>query len=229
MPHCGIVGTLPGMNSAADSRYSCGEEIANSVTHGIGWVLSSAGLGLIVTLAALNGHATEVVSVTVFGLTLIVLYAVSTLYHAFPDPRSKRVLRALDHSAIYLLIAGTYTPIALAVIRGTIGWTLFGIIWGLAGVGVVATSLGIRGIRWVEMTLYVSMGWMVIGVAKHLIAVLDPVPMWLLVTGGLAYTSGLAFYGWKKLPYGHMVWHLFVLAGSVLHFLAVLFAVAVAT
>jgi len=215
------------MNTKIHPSYSFGEEVANSITHGLGWLLSAGGLGLIVTLAAINRHAIEVVAVSVFSATLIILYGASTLYHALPGQQAKKVLRVLDHTAIYLLIAGTYTPIALAVIGGTKGWVLFGAIWGLAALGVAVTVVGFKGAGWVEMGLYLGMGWLAVTVAKPLIATMDTLPLWLLFSGGLAYTGGLLFYGWKRLPYGHMVWHLFVLAGSVLHFLAILFAVAV--
>ncbi|MEN8163350.1 MAG: hemolysin III family protein [Acidobacteriota bacterium] len=215
------------MKSTPSPTYSFGEELANSITHGLGWLLSAGGLGLIVTLAAINRHAVEVVAVSVFGATLIVLYGASTLYHALPGQQAKRVLRVLDHTAIYLLIAGTYTPIALAVLGGTKGWVLFGAIWGLAALGVVVTVVGFRGAKWLEMALYVTMGWLVVTFGKTLITTMDPVPLWLLFSGGLAYTSGIVFYVWKRMPYSHMVWHLFVLAGSVLHFLAILFAVTV--
>jgi hemolysin III len=215
------------MKKALGPTYTFGEEIANSVTHGLGWLLSAGGLGLIVTLAALNRGAVEIVAVSVFCGTLIVLYGASTLYHALPGARAKRILRVLDHSAIYLLIAGTYTPVALAIVGGTKGWVLFGTIWSLAVIGVGVTVVGFKGAHWVEMALYLSMGWMAVTVGKTLMATMDTMPQWLLLTGGLVYTVGIVFYAWKNLPYGHMVWHLFVLAGSILHFLAILFAVVV--
>lgn len=215
------------METTSPSTYTVGEEIANTITHGLGWMLSAGGLGLIVTLAAINRDAVEIVAVSVFSAALILLYAASTLYHALPGFRAKKVLRVLDHTAIYLLIAGTYTPIALAVIGGTKGWVLFGVIWGLAVVGVVVTLVGFRGARWLEMGLYLTMGWLVVTFGKGLIATMDTVPLWLLFAGGLTYTTGLVFYAWKRLPFNHMVWHLFVLAGSVLHFLAILLAVTV--
>lgn len=215
------------MKNVSAATYTFGEEIANSVTHGVGWLLSAGGLGLIVTLAALNRNAVEIVAVSVFCGTLLVLYGSSTLYHALPGERAKRILRVLDHSAIYLLIAGTYTPVALAIVGGTKGWILFGAVWGLAVIGVFVTVVGFKGARWLEMALYLSMGWMAVTVAKTLMATMGLVPLWLLVIGGLVYTIGIVFYAWKNLPYGHMVWHLFVLAGSVLHFLAILFAVVV--
>lgn len=213
------------MQDTSSSAYSLGEEIANTITHGLGWMLSAGGLGLIVTLAAINRHAVEIVAVSVFSGALVLLYAASTLYHALPGARAKKVLRVLDHTAIYLLIAGTYTPIALAVIGGTQGWVLFGVIWALAAVGVTVTLIGFKGARWLEMGLYLTMGWLVVTFGKGLLATMDPAPMWLLLAGGLTYTTGLVFYGWKRLPFNHMVWHLFVLGGSVLHFLAILLAV----
>jgi hemolysin III len=206
--------------------YSFGEEIANAVTHGIGWLLSTAGLGLIVTLAALTGGATRVVSVAVYAATLVLLYAASTLYHALPCRRAKRVFQVLDHSAIYVLIAGTYTPITLVCLPKTWGWGLFGVVWSMAVIGVLLNVLPFRGSRGLSVVLYVVMGWAVVVAAKPLVATLDTLPLVLLVVGGLAYTIGLFFYAFRRIPYGHMVWHLFVLAGSVVHFLAIVHAVA---
>ncbi|MCD4750920.1 MAG: hemolysin III family protein [Thermoanaerobaculales bacterium] len=208
------------------SRYSLGEEIANSVTHGIGWLLSAGGVGLLVTLAALTGGAMRIVSVSVFGVTLVLLYAASTMYHALANERAKRVFKILDHSAIFLLIAGTYTPLALVRLGGPRGWILFGGIWFLAVVGVLITALRIDSLRWLAVILYVAMGWSVVVVLKPLFAVMETSSLVLLIAGGLAYTLGLVFFLWRRLPYGHMVWHLFVLCGSVLHFIAILFAVA---
>lgn len=215
------------MESQPGTGYRLGEEIANSITHGVGWLLSAGGLGLIVALAAINKNALEVVAVSVFGGTLVLLYGASTLYHALPGDRSKRVLRILDHSAIFLLIAGTYTPIALVIVGGFKGWVLFGAIWGLAGIGIAVTLIGFKSVKWMEMSLYVTMGWLCVTVGKTLVSSLDTAPLWLLISGGLAYTFGIVFYAWKNLPYGHMVWHLFVLAGSLLHFLAILLAVTI--
>ena len=208
------------------TRYTLGEEIANSVTHGIGWLLSAAGIGLAVTLAAITGGALRIVSVAIFATTLVLLYAASTMYHALGNGRAKRVFQILDHSAIYILIAGTYTPLALVRLAGARGWTLFGVIWGLALVGVLITALRIDRLRWLGVTLYVGMGWAVVAVARPLLGSLGTTPLALLVSGGLCYTLGLVFYAWRRLPYGHMVWHLFVLAGSITHFLAILFSVA---
>ncbi len=215
------------MNTKNALGYSNGEEIANSITHGIGWLLSAGGLGVIVTLAAINHQAREVVAVSVFCATLIVLYGTSTLYHALPGARAKRVLRILDHTAIYILIAGSYTPIALAVIGGAKGWALFGASWGLAFIGIAVTVFDVKGAKWIEMVLYLTMGWLVVTVGNTLMATMETLPLWLLLFGGLSYTGGIAFYIRKRAPYSHAIWHVFVLAGSVLHFMAVVFAVAV--
>jgi hemolysin III len=209
-------------------RYSLAEEVANSVTHGVGWLLSLGGLAVLVTLAAVTGGALRIASCAVFGSTLVLLYAASTLYHALPCERAKRVFRALDHSAIFLLIAGTYTPLSLVAIGGAWGWSLFGTVWGLAAIGVLLNTLAHGRWRWLSIALYVTMGWMVVIAIRPLLEAVDTGDLVLVICGGLAYTVGLAFYGWRRLPYGHAVWHLFVVAGSVLHYLAVLFAVGVA-
>ncbi len=205
--------------------YSVGEEIANSITHGVGWLLSVAGFGILMTFAALSGGALRVASCAIFGTTMVLLYAASTLYHALPYERAKRVFRVLDHSAIFLLIAGTYTPLSLVALGGGWGWTLFGSVWLLAAVGVLLNTLAHGRWRWLSISLYLAMGWLVVVAIQPLVAALDGRELALVVAGGLLYTGGLAFYAWKRLPYGHAVWHLFVLAGSVLHYLAVLFAV----
>jgi hemolysin III len=209
-------------------RYSVGEEIANSLTHGIGWLLSAAGLAILVTLASLTGGATRIVSCAVFGTTLFLLYGASTLYHALPNERAKRIFRILDHSAIFLLIAGTYTPLSLVALGGGWGWTLFGCVWFLAAVGVILNTVAHGRWRWLSITLYLAMGWLVVVAIKPLVAALDIRELALVTSGGVLYTAGLVFYAWKKLPYAHAVWHVFVLAASVLHYLAVLFAVGLA-
>ena len=216
------------MKGHAATRYSFGEEVANSVTHGVGWLLSVGGLAVLVTFAAVTGGALRVVSCAVFGATLVLLYTASTLYHALTRHGAKRVFRVLDHSAIFLLIAGTYTPLALVAVGGLWGWSLFTTIWLLAAVGVLLNTIAHGRWRWLSITLYVTMGWLVVIAIRPLVAAVTTGVLWLIVAGGLAYTAGLAFYGWRRLPYGHAVWHLFVLAGSVLHYLAVLFAVGMA-
>ncbi len=209
-------------------RYSFGEEVANSVTHGVGWLLSLFGLAILVTFAAITGGALRVASCAVFGSTLVLLYGASTLYHALPSDRAKHVFRVLDHSAIFLLIAGTYTPLALVAVGGPWGWSLFGAVWALAAVGVLLNTIAHGRWRWLSITLYVTMGWLVVIAIKPLLTSVDTGVLVLIVVGDLAYTVGLVFYGWRRLPYSHAVWHLFVLAGSVLHYLAVLFAVGLA-
>jgi len=203
------------------SDYSLREEIASSLIHGIGIVLSIAGLATLAAAASLRGDAWHVASVCVYGATLVLLYTASTLYHGIPNPGAKPLLRLLDHAAIFLLIAGTYTPFTLISLRGPWGWTLFAIVWSLALVGIALEMRRVRN-RVLSVGLYVGMGWVGIVAAGPLIDSV-PVPgLWLLLAGGLCYTFGVPFYLWRKLPYNHALWHVFVLAGSVLQFFAVL-------
>jgi hemolysin III len=200
---------------------SLGEEIANSVTHGLGAALSLAALPFLVA-AGLPHGAAIVAGNVVFGASLVLLYISSTMYHSLARNRAKRVFRILDHSAIYVLIAGTYTPFSLGVLRGAWGWSLFGVVWGLAVVGVAMTSaVGVKFPR-ASVVVYILMGWLVVIAVKPLMTHLAPAGLAWLVAGGLAYTGGVAFYGWRRLRYQHTLWHLFVLAGSACHFVAVL-------
>lgn len=208
--------------SAKPRRYSRPEEIANSLTHGAGAVLSVVALVVMVLLAARTGETVRIASCALFGLTLLAVYLISTLYHALPQPRAKRVFRVLDHGAIFLLIAGTYTPFALVPLRGAWGWSLFGAIWTLAVFGLCLTAAGINRCKVLSMVLYLVMGWLIVLAARPMLEVFPPPTLALLLTGGLAYTGGLLFYAWKRLPYSHALWHLFVLAGSTAHFFAVL-------
>lgn len=203
-------------------RYSLGEELAHSITHGIGAVLSIAGLVLLVTLAALRGDAWHVVACSIFGATLVFLYTASTLYHSITHPGAKRVMRVFDHAAIFLLIAGTYTPFTLVTLRGGWGWTLFVIVWGLALVGIIYKITARNRFRFLSVLLYLGMGWLVLIAIKPMVTSIPGPGLALLLAGGLCYTLGVIFYAWKRLPYGHAVWHLFVLAGSICHFFAVL-------
>lgn len=198
------------------------EELANSITHGIGAVLSVGALGVLTAFASLFGNVWHIVSCSIFGATLILLYTASTLYHSIRTPQAKTVLRVLDHAAIFLLIAGTYTPFLLVNIRGPWGWSLFGVVWSIALLGVIFQVSLLR--RWpVAMVgLYVGMGFLIVFAIKPLLATLTPNGLRLLIAGGLAYILGLVFYGWRRLPYHHAVWHLFVLAGSGFHFFTVL-------
>lgn len=202
--------------------YGFGEEVANSVTHGIGILLAVAGLVVMVYFSALYGDRWHLVSCSVFGATLIFAYTTSTLYHSIPLRGPKRILRQLDHSAIFLLIAGTYTPFTLISLRGPWGWSLFGTIWGLAVAGILCKLLMPKRLAAFSTLLYIAMGWVVVVAARPLLAAVAPGGLWLLLTGGLAYTGGVVFYTLDRMPYNHMVWHLFVMAGSTLHFFAIL-------
>jgi hemolysin III len=213
--------TAPSVSRPA-REYSRGEEIANWVTHGIGLALSIAGLTLLILFASIRGDAWHVVSFTVFGLTLLMLYTVSTLYHARRNERSKLLFQKLDHAAIFLLIAGTYTPFLLTHLRGPWGWTLFGVIWGLCGAGAVFQLFSRERYRFVSTTAYLFAGWLIVVAAKPLLTNVPHGGLWLLLAGGLCYTIGVAFYRWHRLRYHHAVWHTFVLGGSTCHYLAVL-------
>ena len=208
--------------TAAPPRFSLGEEIAHSVTHGLGVILSIAALAILVTFAALRGNAWHIVGSAVFGVTLIFLYTASTLYHSITHPGAKKVLRILDHAAIFVLIAGTYTPFTLVNLRGGWGWTLFVLIWGLALVGIVYKVTASSRFRLLSVLLYLAMGWLVLVAIEPLVVSVAVPGLWLLLAGGLCYTLGLVFFLWRRLPYSHAVWHVFVLAGSICHFFAVL-------
>jgi hemolysin III len=206
-------------------QYSIGEEIANSITHGIGILLAIAALGILTAFAGAYGDVWHVVSVSIYSTTLVLLYTASTLYHSIQNPHAKDILQVLDHSAIYLLIAGTYTPFTLVSLRGPWGWWLFGVIWGFAVLGVVFQLSLLRRWHAVSLCLYIGMGWVVVVAIKPLIVSVATGGIVFLVLGGLAYTVGVLFYCWEKLKFHHAIWHLFVLAGSILHFFAVLFYV----
>jgi hemolysin III len=198
------------------------EELANALSHGAGFALAIAGTPVLVVAAARRGGAGDVVGAAVFGATMALLYLTSTLYHAVSDDARKRWLRKLDHSAIFLLIAGTYTPFTVGVVGGAWGWSLFGVVWGLAAAGI--TLKWAVGIRWPRLStgIYVAMGWLVVLAIRPLAEALPAPGIALLVAGGVAYTGGVAFYAAPRMPYAHFVWHLFVLAGTCLHFFAVL-------
>jgi len=197
------------------------EELANTMTHAAGVALSVFGLTYLVIRAALYGDVWQVVSFSIYGSSLILLYLASTLYHGFKSKRAKELLRIFDHSAIYLLIAGTYTPFLLVTLRGPWGWTLFGIIWGLAIAGVILKIVFGPKYEILSTVFYVLMGWVVIIAIKPLLAALPLGGFLWLLAGGLTYTAGVLFYAWEKLPFNHAIWHGFVLAGSLFHFLAV--------
>lgn len=203
-------------------KQSLGEEIANSITHGIGAALATAALVILVVFAAIRGNAWQVVSFSIYGATLIIMYTSSTLYHAFTNKKLKHYFRIMDHSSIFLLIAGTYTPITLLPLRGTgWGWTIFGIIWGLAILGIFFKLFFIGKLEKLSVVFYILMGWLVIIAIKPMLENLPTgLLMWIAI-GGLSYTLGIIFYAWQKLPYSHTVWHLFVLGGSISHFFGI--------
>ena len=201
--------------------YTVEEEIANSVTHGIGTGLSIAGLAVLVALAARYGDTWQIVSFAVFGASLVLLYSASTLYHSVQQPRLKAALRKLDHASVYLLIAGTYTPFLLVSLRGPLGWTMLAIIWGLAVLGILWKMFFIGRFEVLATIAYVLMGWMGVIALRDMIAAIPPTGLIFLFAGGIAYTVGVIIYALERIPYNHAVWHLFVLAGSACHFAAV--------
>lgn len=211
--------------SSRFSAYSLAEEIANSITHGIGFFLSIAMLSLMVVFSALHGTAWHVVACSLYGSTLILLYLASTLYHSLTSERAKRVLKVIDHSAIFLLIAGTYTPFLLVPLRGGWGWSLFGVLWGLALVGIGLKIFLAGRYRVVSTLIYIGMGWMALIAVRPLWLTLPRAGLLWLLAGGLFYTGGTIFYLNRKIPFNHAIWHGFVLAGSLCHFFSVMFFV----
>ncbi|QJC53412.1 hemolysin III family protein [Paenibacillus albicereus] len=202
--------------------YTRREEVANAVTHGIGTALSIAALVLLIVFASWKGTAMHVVSFTIYGTAMLLLYTASTLVHSFRDGRMKDILEVLDHSFIYVFIAGTYTPLVLHTIGGSLGWTLFGVVWGIAVAGVVFKAYFTKRFLFTSTLLYILMGWIVVFAWGPLTASLAPAGLALLIAGGLLYTFGTVFYVWRSFPYHHAVWHLFVLAGSIAHFFTIL-------
>ena len=203
-------------------RQTGGEEIANSVSHGLGLVAAVVGTPILLAEAARRGSVLDIAGAAVFAGTVVLAYLASTLYHAVPWSRPKRVLRALDHGSIFLLIAGTYTPFTLGVLRGGWGWSLLGTIWTLALAGVLLKAAGGVHFRKLSIGLYLGMGWLVVVAIKPLAAAMPVEGLLWLVAGGLAYTAGVAFYALDRVRYCHFIWHLFVLTGTVCHFFAVL-------
>lgn len=205
-----------------ESEYWRHQEIANSVTHGLGIALSVAGLIVLVVLASLHATVWHIVSFSIFGASLVLLYTASTLYHSFRSPRVKQVLHIIDHSSIYLLIAGSYTPFVLVTLRGAWGWSLFGVVWGIALAGIVLKTFFTGRYKMASTILYLLMGWMIVVAIKPLAHAMPVGGIVWLAAGGLAYTIGAVIYMWKTIPYHHAIWHLFVLAGSICHYFSVL-------
>lgn len=200
-----------------------GEEIANSVSHGIGLVAALVGTPFLVVHAVRYGDAGFIVGASIFAATMILLYLASTLYHAISNGKAKRIFRVIDHSAIFLLIAGTYTPFTLGILRGAWGWTLFGVVWGLAAAGVALKAFNRLPHPVLSTGIYLLMGWLVVIAIDPLVARVSTAGLLWLVTGGLFYTAGVVFFAIdSRLRYGHLIWHLFVMAGTVCHYFAVL-------
>ncbi len=211
--------------SQTGENYTLGEEICNSVTHGIGALISISGLVLLIVFSAMYGNVNHIVSCTIFGTALVLLYTASTLYHSLKKPKLKHIFKIFDHSCIYVLIAGTYTPFLLVTISGAVGWTMLIIVWSLAVVGILFKIFFIYRFKIISTIAYILMGWIIIFAIKPLFHALPGGGLALLISGGLAYTFGTIFYAWNRLPFNHAIWHLFVLAGSVCHFFAVMFYV----
>ncbi|MCX7750575.1 MAG: hemolysin III family protein [Candidatus Bipolaricaulota bacterium] len=202
--------------------YSPGEEIASALTHGVATALSVAGLAALTVLAILRGAtAGQLVSLVVYGTTLVLAHLASTLYHALTPRGAKAVFRVLDHAAIYLLIAGTYTPFLVIRLPNPWGWALLGGVWAIGIAGIVFKSLFLGRLRKASVAAYAAMGWLVVVAAKQVVAHIPPGALALLLAGGVIYTLGIAFYAWKKLPFNHAIWHLFVLAGATCHYFAI--------
>jgi hemolysin III len=203
-------------------QYTLGEDVANSLTHGVGATLSLIGTALLLYRAVLHGTALHVVSFAVYGASLFLLHLSSTLYHAIRAPRAKRIFRVFDHCSIYLLIAGTYTPFLLLSLWGAWGLTLLVAIWTLAAIGIVFKTVFMGRLRKASVVFYLAMGWMIVLAARQAWLQVPHQAITYVAAGGLSYTIGIVFYAWKKLPYSHAIWHIFVLGGSVCHYVAVL-------
>lgn len=201
--------------------FTKGEEIANAITHGIGALLSIAALVLLIIDATIFGNAWHIVSFTLFGSTMLLMYLCSTMLHSLPRGKAKDIFEILDHSAIYFFIAGTYTPFLFLVVKGWVGWTIFGVVWGLAIGGAVFKSFFAKKFVLYSTLLYVVMGWLIVFAWKPLVENLHPNGLLLLIIGGVLYTVGSIFYVWRGFKFHHSLWHLFVIGGSVAHFLCV--------
>ena len=208
--------------SLEHGSFSKGEEIAHAITHGLGVLGSVVGLAVLVVLAVRRGDARLVAAVSIYGATMVALYSASTFYHALTHARAKFVFELLDHGAIYLLIAGSYTPFTLVTLGPGWGWTLFGVSWGLAILGILYEVVWRRPWKRLSLVFYLLLGWILVIALKPLIAALPAGGLLLVGLGGAAYSGGAVFYAWRGFPYHHAVWHVFVLAGTTLHFFCVL-------
>jgi hemolysin III len=217
------------INQPSERLFTLSEEILHSVTHGIAAGLAIVGLTLLVVLAVINGNVYQIVSFSIFGSTLVLLYLASTFYHGIQNPRLKRKFKIFDHASIYLLIAGTYTPFLLIALRGTTGWTLLVVVWGIALAGVIYKILFIERFQVLSVVSYILLGWLCVFVFKEMLVSIPMGGIIWLVVGGLFYMVGVIFYALQKIPYMHVVWHFFVLGGSICHYIAVLLYLAPAS
>ena len=214
---------MKNINKAKIPSYSLGEEIFNSVSHGVGALLSVAAIVILIVKAAFTKDSYMIISSVIFGATMIILYTMSTLYHAITNTTAKKVFRIFDHCTIFLLIAGTYTPYTLVTLRDSVGWYLFGLLWGMTVLGIVLNAVSLERFKKISVVCYIVMGWAVIFAVKPLFENLDIFGIIFLFAGGVFYTVGVIFYALKKIKYMHSVWHLFVLGGTACHFFSVLF------
>ncbi|MCH5297955.1 MAG: hemolysin III family protein [Ruminococcus sp.] len=203
-------------------KYTLGEEIFNSVSHGVGAGLSIAGTVVLIVSAVIHTNVWGIVSSCIYGATLIILYTMSTLYHSLTNEKAKSFFRIMDHNTIFLLIAGTYTPITLYYLGDVTGWILFSIVWGAAVFGIIINSINLEKARIPSIFCYVAMGWVIIFAIKPLIAAMTFISLVFLIIGGVLYTLGIIFYAVKKVKYFHSVWHLFTVSGSVFHYFSIL-------
>ncbi len=204
------------------NHFSVAEEVWHAITHGVGFILSIAALALLVSFATFSGSVLYITAAAIYGTALIVMYGSSTLYHAITHKKAKQLFQKFDHAAIYFLIAGTYTPILLITVGGAWGWTLFGIEWGIAVVGISLKFIYPGRFELLSLIAYVFMGWLIVFVFGTFKSNIDPMGFWLIVSGGIAYTGGIVFYVKDRITHFHTVWHLFVLLGSILQFFAIL-------
>lgn len=208
----------------AKKCYTLGEEIFNSVSHGTCGLLAIGGTVVLIVLSAVYSNAWAVVSACIYGASLIILYTMSTLYHAITNTTAKKFFRIMDHNTIFFLIAGTYTPYTLVTLHGTLGWSLFGIVWGAALIGIVLNSIDLEKFRKPSVVCYILMGWVIIIAVKPMMHTLPRVSLAFLLIGGLFYTVGVIFYAMKKVKWFHSIWHLFTVAGSIFHYFSILIA-----
>jgi len=208
-----------------EGNYSKNEELANSISHGIGIALSVIALIILVVFASLQGDFWKILSFSIYGASLVLLYTASTLYHSFEEPKIKHYLKIFDHSAIYLLIAGTYTPFMLVMLRESVGWILFSIVWSLALAGIFFKLFYTGRFQILSTLIYLAMGWLIVFAFRPMIEYVPEKGLYWIAAGGISYSLGVIFYLWNKVPYHHAIWHLFVLGGSICHFFSVLFYV----